>query len=80
MAWLGEELSETRQGEATRFSPRTVKDEIEEALFERRKDLFTCSCPRRRTCSRPMMCRFGSDRGRNGRTPSLPASIPRLFQ
>jgi hypothetical protein len=41
MAWLGEELSETRQGEATRFSPRTVKDEIEEALFERRKDLFT---------------------------------------
>jgi hypothetical protein len=41
MAWLGEELPETRQGEATRFSPRTVKDEIEEALFERRKDLFT---------------------------------------
>jgi hypothetical protein len=41
MAWLGEELPEARQTEATSFSPRTVKDEIEEALFARRKDLFT---------------------------------------
>ena len=41
MAWLGEELPEARQEGATPFGPRTVKDEIEEALFERRKDLFT---------------------------------------
>lgn len=41
MAWLGEELPPERQGHATPFAPRTVKDEIEEALFERRRDLFT---------------------------------------
>jgi hypothetical protein len=41
MAWLGEELPKERQGHATPFSPRTIKDEIEEALFARRRDLFT---------------------------------------
>src|SRR3712207_8725238 len=41
MAWLGEELPEERQGHATPFSPRTIKDEIEEALFARQRDLFT---------------------------------------
>src|SRR5829696_8716601 len=41
MAWLGEELPEERQDHATPFSPRTVKDEIEEALFARHRDLFT---------------------------------------
>jgi DDE family transposase len=41
MAWLGEELPEERQDHATPFSPRTIKDEIEEALFARRRDLFT---------------------------------------
>lgn len=41
MAWLGEELPAERQNHATPFAPRTVKDEIEEALFERRRDLFT---------------------------------------
>jgi hypothetical protein len=41
MAWLGEELPEEHQGHATPFSPRTIKDEIEEALFARRRDLFT---------------------------------------
>jgi hypothetical protein len=41
MAWLGEELPEERQKYATPFAPRTVKDEIEEKLFERRRDLFT---------------------------------------
>jgi len=41
MAWLGEELSVERQEHATPFAARTVKDEIEEALFERRRDLFT---------------------------------------
>ena len=41
MAWLGEELPEERQGHATPFSPRTIKDEIEEALFARHRDLFT---------------------------------------
>jgi transposase len=44
MAWLGEELPAARQAHATPFAPRTVKDEIEEALFERRKDLFTDLC------------------------------------
>ena len=38
MAWLGEELSQDRQDHAT--PPRTVKDEIEERLFARRRDLF----------------------------------------
>ncbi len=41
MAWLGEELPEAGQQHATPFAPRTVKDEVEEALFERRKNLFT---------------------------------------
>src|SRR4051812_30640553 len=41
MAWLGEELPEKRQDHATPFSPRTIKDEIEEALFARHQDLFT---------------------------------------
>ena len=41
MAWLGEELPEERQDHATPFSPRTIKDEIEEALFARHRDLFT---------------------------------------
>ena len=38
MGWLGEELGE-REPDAT--SPRRVKDLIEEALFARRRDLFT---------------------------------------
>lgn len=43
MAWLGEELDATDGGQrhATPFVPRCVKDEIEEALFERRRDLFS---------------------------------------
>ena len=41
MAWLGEELPAGRQAEAAPFSPRCVKDQIEEALFARRRDLFT---------------------------------------
>jgi hypothetical protein len=42
MAWLGEELpGEARQRHATPFAPRTVKDEVEERLFARRRDLFT---------------------------------------
>jgi transposase len=41
MAWLGEELDEADQADATPFAPRTVKDEIEEQLFARRRDLFT---------------------------------------
>jgi hypothetical protein len=39
MAWLGRPLED--QTGATPFAPRTVKDEIEEALFARRQDLFT---------------------------------------
>src|SRR5215210_3862613 len=41
MAWLGEELGAVEQGGATPFAPRTVKDLIEEQLFERRRDLFS---------------------------------------
>jgi transposase len=41
MAWLGEELSADEQGGATPFAPRTIKDLIEERLFERRRDLFS---------------------------------------
>ena len=41
MAWLGEELADELQTDATPFAPRTVKDLIEERLFERRRDLFS---------------------------------------
>jgi transposase len=41
MAWLGEVLAEDRQDGATPFAPRTNKDLIEEALFARRRDLFS---------------------------------------
>jgi hypothetical protein len=41
MAWLGEELPTGQQAWATPFSPRCTKDRIEEALFARRRDLFT---------------------------------------
>jgi hypothetical protein len=40
MAWLGEELPPEQQAGATPFAPRTVKDLVEEQLFERRRDLF----------------------------------------
>ena len=38
MAWLGEESAPAGAGE---LAPRTIKDQIEEQLFERRRDLFT---------------------------------------
>jgi hypothetical protein len=41
MAWLGEELPADQQAGATPFAPRTLKDLIEERLFERRRDLFS---------------------------------------
>lgn len=41
MAWLGEALPADAQEGATPFTPRCVKDLIEEKLFERRRDLFT---------------------------------------
>ena len=41
MAWLGEPLPKEQQDGATPFAPRTNKDRIEEALFQRRRDLFT---------------------------------------
>ena len=43
MAWLGEELDavEGGQAHATPFAPRCTKDQIEEALFARRRDLFS---------------------------------------
>jgi transposase len=41
MAWLGEVLPKAGQDGATPFAPRTNKDLIEEALFARRRDLFS---------------------------------------
>jgi hypothetical protein len=41
MAWLGEELPHDQQTDKTPFAPRCNKDLIEEALFARRRDLFT---------------------------------------
>lgn len=40
MAWLGESLPQDQQEGATPFSPRCTKDAFEEALFDRRRDLF----------------------------------------
>ena len=41
MAWLGEMLPEDQQRGATPFAPRCTKDVFEEALFARRRDLFS---------------------------------------
>jgi hypothetical protein len=41
MAWLGERLPEEQQAGATPFAPRCTKDAFEEALFDRRRDLFS---------------------------------------
>jgi transposase len=41
MGWLGEALPESEQDGATPFAPRCMKDLIEEALFARRRDLYT---------------------------------------
>jgi transposase len=41
MAWLGSPLPEDQQAGATPFAPRCSKDAFEEALFERRRDLFS---------------------------------------
>ncbi len=41
MGWLGDELPRKGQTDKTPFAPRCNKDLIEEALFARRRDLFT---------------------------------------
>lgn len=41
MAWLGEELPEKEQDGRTPFSPRCIKDVVEERLFAHRRDLLT---------------------------------------
>lgn len=41
MAWLGEVLPPEEQDGRTPFSPRCMKDRIEEALFASRRDLFS---------------------------------------
>ena len=41
MGWLGEPLPSDQQAGATPFVPRCAKDLIEEALFARRRDLFS---------------------------------------
>jgi hypothetical protein len=41
MAWLGEELPQKEQDGRTPFSPRCVKDVVEERLFAHRRDLLT---------------------------------------
>ena len=40
MGWLGEALPDDEQQHATPFAPRCRKDVFEEALFDRRRDLF----------------------------------------
>jgi hypothetical protein len=41
MAWLGEQLPEKEQDGRTPFSPRCLKDMVEERLFAHRRDLLT---------------------------------------
>jgi len=41
MAWLGQQLPDDQQQGSTQLVPRCTKDQIEEHLFERRRDLFT---------------------------------------
>jgi len=41
MAWLGEALPKDDQSGASPFAPRCTKDLIEEALFDRRRDMFS---------------------------------------
>ena len=41
MGWLGDDLPRKEQTDKTPFAPRCNKDLIEEALFARRRDLFT---------------------------------------
>lgn len=41
MGWLGQPLPRDQQAGATPFVPRCTKDLIEEALFNRRRDLFS---------------------------------------
>jgi hypothetical protein len=41
MAWLGEELPEKERDGRTPFSPRCLKDVVEERLFAHRRDLLT---------------------------------------
>ncbi len=41
MAWLGESLPKDQQAGATPFSPRCTKDAFEEAMFDRRRGLFS---------------------------------------
>ena len=55
MAWLGEELpGEAAQQHATSLAPRTVQDQIEEALFVRRRDLsVVIEAQGRPICSEP---------------------------
>ena len=41
MAWLGEELPTDQQKDQTPFTPRCIKDRIEEGVFSHRRDLFS---------------------------------------
>jgi hypothetical protein len=41
MAWLGQELPEDQQEGRTPFAPRCIKDQVEEGVFNHRRDLFT---------------------------------------
>ncbi|MGZ3434610.1 MAG: IS1634 family transposase, partial [Isosphaeraceae bacterium] len=41
MAWLGEELPTNQQKDQTPFTPRCIKDRIEEGVFSHRRDLFS---------------------------------------
>ena len=41
MAWLGDELPAKEQDGRTPFSPRCLKDVVEELVFAHRRELFT---------------------------------------
>jgi hypothetical protein len=41
MAWLGEELPQDQQKDKTPFALRSIKDRIEEGVFNHRRDLFS---------------------------------------
>src|SRR5262249_47333302 len=41
MAWLGQQLPQDQQQGSSKLVPRCTKDQIEEYLFDRRRDLLT---------------------------------------
>ncbi len=79
MAWLGQELDESGQQGRTPFSPRCVKDLIEERLFARRRDLFTSlELVFFNTTSIGFQGRGGESIGRRGRSKDRRPDRPQM--